>query len=99
MKQSKPRPLDKTLLRILFLQLIVPSLLLILVSGLLIGNQVKTDLENQQLQLVHSLARIVDDYLEHAGRVLSSIAQVAETTTPEQLDLYVEAVWADSLSA
>ncbi|MDY7075519.1 MAG: GAF domain-containing protein [Chloroflexota bacterium] len=93
MKQPRPRPLDKTLTSIFLLRLILPSLILILLTIGLIGHLVTRGMVNQQLQLAHSLSQVTDDYLEHASRVLGTVARMAEMSTPEQLTPYVQTTW------
>jgi PAS domain S-box-containing protein len=92
-KQRHTQALDRVLLRILLLYLILPSLILILLATVLISYRMLRDLETQQLQIVSSLTHTVDDYLEHAGRVLGTAARVAETSSQEQLNTYIQAIW------
>jgi PAS domain S-box-containing protein len=92
-KQNNTQPLDRVLLRILLLYLILPSLVMILLATVLVSYRVLRDLETQQLQIVGSLTHTVDNYLEHASRVLGTAARVAETSSREQLDTYLQAIW------
>jgi signal transduction histidine kinase len=90
---SKPRPLDKMLLRLLLLRLFLPSLVVTLLAVGLTAYVRGRNLGTQQLLLARSLAHTVDDYLEHASRVLGAVAQVAETSAPEELASYMQATW------
>ena len=93
MRQKKPRPLDRMLLRLLLSRLFLPSLVITLLAvGLTVYVRARS-LETQQLLLCRSLAHTVDGYLEHAIRVLGAVAQVAETSTPEELAPYMYATW------
>ena len=93
MRQKKPRPLDRMLLRLLLSRLFLPSLVITLLAVGLTAYVRARSLETQQLLLSRSLAHTVDDYLEHAVRVLGTVAQVAETATPEELAPYMYATW------
>jgi len=93
MKQAQPRPLDRTLLRLLLLRLFLPSLVVTLLAVGMTGYVVGRNVGTRQLQLARSLAHTVDDYLEHASRALSAVARVAETATPEELASYMQATW------
>ena len=93
MKQSKPRPLDRMLLRLLLLWLFLPSLIVTLFAVGLTGYLWGRGLGERQLLLAHSLAHTVDDYVEHAIRVLGTVGQLAETSTPEELTSYMYATW------
>jgi len=92
-KPSKPRPLDRMLLRLLLLRLFLPSLVVTLLTVGLTGYLWGRGLGIRQLLLARSLAHTVDDYLEHASRVLGAAAQMAETSTPEELAPYMQATW------
>ncbi|MFQ6101304.1 MAG: GAF domain-containing protein [Anaerolineae bacterium] len=93
MEQSKPRPLDRILLHLLLLRLFLPSFIVTLLAVGLTAYVRGRSLETQQLLLARSLAYTVDDYLEHASRVLGAVAQVAEASTPEELARYMQATW------
>ena len=92
-KQTKPRPLDRVLLRLTLLRLFLPSLVLTFLLLGLTGYLWGRILGPRQLQLARSLAHTVDDYLEHASRVLGAVAQVAEATAPQDLAPYMQATW------
>jgi len=81
------------LLRLLLVRLLLPLLVLTLLAVGLTGYTVGRDLGVRQLQLARSVAHTIDDYLEHAGRVMGAVAQVAETATPEELASYMQATW------
>ncbi len=93
MKQPQDRSLNRMLLRLLFLRLFLPSLIVTLVAVGLTAYVRARSLETQQQLLAHSLAHRVDDYLEYAGQIINAVAQVAETTTSEELAPYVRATW------
>jgi len=81
------------LLRLLLSRLFLPSLVITLLAVGLTAYVRARSLETQQLLLCRSLAHTVDGYLEHAIRVLGAVAQVAETSTPEELAPYMYATW------
>ena len=93
MKQPKPRPLDRVLLRLLLLRMLLPSLVVTLLAVGLAGYLWGRNLGTRQLQMARSTAHTVDDYLEHASRVLGAAARMAETATPEELAPYMQATW------
>ena len=93
MKRTNPRPLDKMLLRLLLLRLFLPSLVVTLLTVGVTGYVVGHDLGNRQLLLARSLAHTADNYLRNASRVLGTVAQIAETATPEELVPYMRATW------
>ncbi len=93
MKQS--RSLDQILYRLLLARLFLPLLLLTVLgfaSAIYLG---KRNLEVQQQQLASSMAQMVDDYLDQAGRVLDAVAHVAEMSEveDEHVGLYMQATW------
>jgi signal transduction histidine kinase len=81
------------LLRLLLSRLFLPSLVVTLLAVGLTAYVRGRTLEAQQLLLARSLAQTADDYLEHAIRVLGTMAQVAETSTSEELAPYMQATW------
>ncbi|MCP4536374.1 MAG: GAF domain-containing protein [Chloroflexi bacterium] len=91
MKQSKHHSLDRMLLRLLFLRLFLPSLIVTILAIGLVAHARARNLETQQQLLARSLAHTVDDYLEYACQILDTVAQVAETTTVEELASYMRA--------
>ncbi len=74
-------------------RLFLPSLVVTLLVVVMAGYSWGRSLGLRQLQLTRSLAHTVDDYLEHASRVLGAVAQVAEAATPEELAPYMQATW------
>jgi PAS domain S-box-containing protein len=91
MKRTDPRSLDSVLLRLLLLRLFLPLLALTLLASGLTTCLSERRLEAQQRRLARSLAQRVEDYLDQAGRVLDAVALVAETSTLEELDCYMQA--------
>ena len=81
------------LLRLLLSRLFLPSLVLTLLAVGLTAYVRGRTLETDQLLLSRSLACTVDNYLEHASRMLGTAAQVAETSTPEELTPYLQTTW------
>ncbi len=90
--ELKLRSLEGTLFHVLLLQLILPSFLLILLAILLVGHQLTRDLRAQHLQITQSTAYAVTDYLEHARWILDGVAQTATQSSPEQQQLYMQAL-------
>jgi PAS domain S-box-containing protein len=76
---------------LLFLRLFLPLLALTLLVGGLTSYLNERRLEAQQRRLARSLAQRVEDYLDQASRVLDAVALVAETSTLEELDRYMQA--------
>jgi len=93
MKKTPARPLNSVLLRLLALRLLLPMwLLTLLVTGLpaYLGKQ---HIETRQRSQAHALARITEDYLEHASRMLDALAGLAETGAPEEMDAAMQSAW------
>ncbi len=90
MTPEKLLSLDRLLLRVVRLRLFLPLLVVTLLATGLVGYLGERNLQVQQQQLVWSLARTVDRYLEHAGRVLATLIRVASTSTPEALASYMK---------
>ncbi len=92
--ESYPRPLKEILLRILVLQIILPSSALIVLSIVFIVPLLNRSLEQHQLWVARSMAQITTDYLEHANQMLEVATHIAGSSTPEGLTTYLESLQA-----
>ncbi|MBN1166003.1 MAG: PAS domain S-box protein [Methanospirillaceae archaeon] len=89
-----PRTLNAVILRIIRFRLFIPLLLISLIALSAVGYWEIRMLEASQLQVAQAQSRIVDQYLEHAGRMLDNLGRVAESGSKEELARVMESTWA-----
>ncbi len=92
--ESCPRPLREILLRILVLQIILPSLALIILTIVFVFPLLNRNLEQRQLWVARSMAQIATDYIEHANQMLELATHIADHSAPEDLMTYLESLQA-----
>ena len=90
--ESCPRPLREILLRILVLQIILPSLALIILTIVFVLPLLNRNLEQRQLWVARSMAQIATDYIEHANQMLELATHIADHSAPEDLMTYLESL-------
>jgi len=79
--------------RLVLLRLFLPLMVLglaVVVGVSYIGEQ---NLEIQQSQIAQSMAQIVDHHLDQGGRILDTIARVAENSGTERLPIFLKSTW------
>ena len=94
MKKENGSPtLDQVLLRLVLLRLFLPLLALSLIAIGVAGYSGMQVLETRQQESAQSLARMVDHYLDQAGRTLAAIGRSAEIATSEGLSTSMQGAW------
>jgi PAS domain S-box-containing protein len=81
------------LLRLVLLRLFVPLMVLgfvALVGAGYIGERI---IESAQRQTVFFIAQQVDRYLNHGVRILDAIARTAESSSAQNLDMFLQSAW------
>ncbi|GEM_PF-1398817 len=92
MTRHNPQPLRKVLPRLLFLRLFLPALVVTLLSVVLAARIASSNLTTRQLLVARSVGRTVDMYLDHATRVLSGLARMADTSSRQAVGIYMDAI-------
>jgi len=92
-RENETAPLNKVLLQLAFWRLFLPLLLVIFIAIGGVSYLVEQTIKAQQQQTAQSTANMVDNYLDHAGRILDAVAQVAEISTPEEVNMYMQSTW------
>jgi two-component system phosphate regulon sensor histidine kinase PhoR len=78
--------------RLLFLRLFLPALLVTLLTVVLAARTASSNLTTRQLLVARSVGRMVDMYLDHATRVLSSLARMADTGSRQGVGIYMDTI-------
>ncbi|HYA14749.1 MAG TPA: cache domain-containing protein, partial [Syntrophales bacterium] len=85
--------LNQVLLRLIGKRLFLPLMILGMAIFFGAGYLGKRNIETQQHQVAQSSARMVDLYLDQAGRILDAVARTAEVSTPEELLVFMQSTW------
>ena len=92
-EQKKPLALAQVLQRLVLLRLFLPLVALSMIAIGAAGYLGEKTLETQQHQTAHSVARIVDRYLDQAIRTLDAVARVADVSPPEDQMTFMQGTW------
>jgi hypothetical protein len=93
-RKNETAPLNRVLLQLAFWRLFLPLLLVIFIAVGGVSYLVEQTIKAQQQQTAQATANMVDNYLDHAGRILESVAKAAESSNPEELYTYMQSTWA-----
>lgn len=85
--------LNQVLLRLIGMRLFLPLMLLGLTTLLWTGYLGERDIEHEHQQVAQATAKLVDRYLDQSGRILDAVARTAETSTPNDLLLFMQSTW------
>lgn len=92
-KRIEPPTLNRVLLRLMLLRLFVP---LVGVGFVAIGGAgyfgVRS-LITQQQQATRSTARLVEQYLDQAGKILDAVARTTEALPEEEISISMQSTW------
>lgn len=94
MKKKKDYPyLRQVFLRMLLYRLYIPLIFLGVLIVLGIGYLGEKNLKSHQEQVAESMSHIVDYHLDHGGRILDAVANVAETSGEVELSVFMKSAW------
>lgn len=85
--------LRQVFLRMLLYRLYIPLILLGVLIVLGIGYLGEKNLKSHQEQVAESMSHIVDYHLDHGGRILDAVANVAETSGEAELSVFMKSAW------
>lgn len=85
--------LRQVFLRMLLYRLYIPLIFLGLIIVVGVGYLGIKDLRSHQNQVAVSMSHIVDYHLEQGGKILNAVANVAETSTEEELPVFMRSAW------
>ena len=86
-------PLRQVFLNLILLRVFLPLIVVGVTAVAGVGYLGVQNLLNQQNQVVQSVAQIVDQHLDHGGKILDAVARLAKTTSAENLSAFMKSTW------
>lgn len=92
MGRKKSPDLNRVLQRLVLFSMFLPLVMVSVTAIGTVGLWGKQAIEKKQLQRAHSMARMVEQYLDQASRSLDAVARVAETA-PSVIQIVMQGTW------
>lgn len=88
---DKPTSLEQVLMRVITLRLFIPAVILAISLIALSGYLYVQLVEREQVQIAQSIATLTDEYLDHAGQSLNTLALIAENQQLYAVTSFIQA--------
>jgi len=92
-KDKVSLPLRQVFLNLILFRVFLPLIVVGVTAVAGVGYLGKQSLLNQQNQVVQSVTQIIDQHLVHGGKILDSVARLAETAGAENLNTFMKSTW------